>query len=68
MTEKKHKIYNVKDYIDYPKAQNSISKLLEKYPDGVSDEIIAKALNISEKEVEEIYQSAIEKIKAKLGV
>ena len=68
MTEKKHKIYNVKDYIDCPKAQNSISKLLEKYPDGVSDEIIAKALNISEEEVEEIYQSAIEKIKAKLGV
>ena len=31
-----------------------IGKLLEKYNDGVRDEIIDKALNISEEEVEEI--------------
>jgi DNA-directed RNA polymerase specialized sigma subunit len=68
MLEKKRKIYEEEDYIDHPKYKNSLAKLIEKYPDGVDDETIAKVLNISEEEVEEIYQSAIEKLKANLGV
>lgn len=68
MTEKKRKIYEENDYIDHPKYKNSIKKLIEKYPDGVEDQVIAKVLNITEEEVEEIYQSAVEKLKANLGV
>lgn len=65
--EKKHKINNQEDFIDYPKYQNSIKKLIEeKYPEGAPDDVIAKALNISEEEVEEIYQSAIKKLQAEL--
>lgn len=66
--EKKHKILNDEDFIDYPKFKNSLSKLIEKYPDGVDTETIAKVLNMTEKEVEETYMSAIQKLKDNLGV
>ena len=66
--EKKRKINEDEDYIDYPKFKNSVKKLIEKYPDGVSDETIAKVLLMSEEEVNEIYLSSIEKIKDKLEV
>lgn len=66
--EKKHKISNEEDFIDYPKFKNSLSKLIEKYPEGVDTQTIAKVLNMTEKEVEETYQSAIKKLKDNLGV
>lgn len=66
--EKKHKILNDEDYIDYPKFKNSLKKLIEKYPGGVDNETIAKALMMTEEEVEATYQSAINKIKEDLGV
>lgn len=66
--EKKHKILNDEDFIDYPKFKNSLSKLIEKYPDGVDTETIAKVLNMTEDEVETIYQNAILKLKNSLGV
>lgn len=68
LEEKKHKIQNDEDFIDYPKFKNSLSKLIEKYPDGVDTETIAKVLNMTEEEVEEIYQNAILKLKNNLGV
>lgn len=66
--EKKHKILNDEDFIDYPKFKNSLSKLIEKYPEGVEIHTIAKVLNMTEEEVEETYQSAIQKLKDNLGV
>lgn len=66
--EKRLKILKDEDYIDYPKFKDSIKKLLEKYPDGVSDEIIAKSLNISTQEVQEIYESAIKKLQNTLNL
>ena len=65
--EKKHKINNQEDYIDYPKYQNSIKNLIDKkYPNGAPDDVIAKALGMSEEEVEELYQSAIKKLQKEL--
>lgn len=66
--EKKLKLLEDEDFIDYPKFKNSLKKLIDKYPDGVDDETIAQALNMTGSEVEENYQSAIRKLKAKLGV
>lgn len=66
--EKKYKILNDEDFIDYPKFKNSLSKLIEKNPDGVDTETIAKALNMSKEEVEEIYMSAIQKLKNNLDL
>jgi hypothetical protein len=66
--EKKRKILEDEDFIDYPKFKNSLSKLIEKYPDGVSDEVIAKVLNITPEEVEKIYNSSIQKIQKSLNL
>lgn len=66
--EKKLKLMEDEDFIDYPKFKNSLKKLIDKYPDGVDNETIAKVLDITEEEVEQIYQSAIKKLQARLGV
>lgn len=68
MEEKKHKLTNEEDYIDCIKFNNSIKKLIEKNPEGVDDETIAKVLNITTEEVEKIYQSAIKKLQKSLKI
>lgn len=57
------KIDNEEDFIDYPRFNNSIKKLLVKHPMGVKTETISKALNLSPEEVESTFQSAIQKLK-----
>jgi hypothetical protein len=42
--------------------------MLERYPNGVPDRIIAQALLISETEVEEMYQKIIVKLKDKMKI
>lgn len=66
--EKQRKIKEEEDYIDYPKFKNSIKKLIDKYPDGVDKEVIAKVLMMSEDEVAATYKSAIAKLQKSLGV
>lgn len=66
--EKKRKMDDDEDYIDYPKFKNSIKKLIDKYPDGVDNEVIAKVLNLTVEEIEEDYASAIKKLQDSLGV
>ena len=66
--EKKKRISEEEDFIDYPKFKNSVKKLIEKYPDGVNEETIAKVLLMSEEEVNEIYLRSIKKLQKKLDV
>lgn len=66
--ERKRKIVEEDDFIDCPKFKNSIKFLIEKNPDGVDDEVIAKVLNISVEEVNELYNNAITKLKKTLEV
>jgi len=66
--EKKRKIEEDEDFIDYPKFKNSVNKLIEKYPEGIDKETIAKVLMMSEEEVDEVYASAIKKLQISLGV
>lgn len=66
--EKKRKILEEEDFIDYPKFKNSIKKLIEKYPEGVEDEVISKILHLPKEEVKEKYQISIEKIRKKLSL
>lgn len=58
-----HKIYTDPDYIALKRFDYSLAKLLERYPDGASDKIIAQALKIEESEVEELYQEIVEKLR-----
>jgi len=64
--EKKRKIAEEEDFIDYPKFKNSLKNLIDKYPNGVENDVIAKVLMLKQEEVEKIYQKSIEKIKKTL--
>ena len=62
----KKKIMEDPDFIYCPRLGNSLNKLIEKNPDGIDDERIQKVLLITKEELEEIYQSAIQKFREAL--
>lgn len=64
----KIKIIQDDDTINYPRTKNSLKKFLSKYPDGVSDDKIAKVLMLTEEEVQEIYNGIINKFRKALKV
>ncbi len=64
--EKKLKLTQEEDFIDCPKFNNSIRQLIEKNPDGVDEETIAKVLNMTVEDVEKTYENAIKKLKKSL--
>ena len=66
--EKKLRLMEEEDFIDCPKFNNSIKQLIEKNPEGIDDETIAKILNMSVEEVEQTYQNAIKKLQKYLEV
>lgn len=59
----KKKIMESEDFIYCPRLGNSLAKLIDRYPDGIEDDRIQKVLLISAKELNEIYKSAIEKLR-----
>lgn len=62
------KIKEEDDFVNCPKMDNSLKKVMDKHPDGLEDEKIADLLCIDVEEVEAIYQSAIKKIRKKLNI
>lgn len=64
----KKKIMEDEDFIYCPRLGNSLEKLIDKNPEGVDDERIAKVLLIEEEEVQSIFMQAIEKIRGKIGL
>jgi hypothetical protein len=59
----KKKIMEDEDFIYCPRLGNSLNKLIEKHPDGIDDERIQKVLLMTAKELESIYNSAIQKLR-----
>lgn len=59
----KKKIMEDDDFIYCPRLGNSLNKLIEKHPDGIDDERIQKVLLMTAKELESIYNSAIQKLR-----
>lgn len=57
------KIQEDPDFVYCPRLGNSLKKLVDKHPDGIDDERIEKVLLLSAKEVEAIYNSALEKLR-----
>jgi hypothetical protein len=55
------------DFIVAPGYNNSISKLIENYPNGVPDYIICRVLKITPDKLKETYKRAILKLKEALG-
>lgn len=60
----KKKIMDDPDFIYCPRLGNSLVKLVNKHPDGIDDERIEKVLLMTNKEIDAIYQSALEKLRA----
>lgn len=54
------------DFILSKKFGYSMQRLIERYPDGAPDEVIAQALGITPAEVEKEYQAIVLKIREDL--
>lgn len=51
------------DYIASKRFSYSLTKLLERYPDGCPDRVTASVLLIEEHEVEQFYNRIVEKLR-----
>lgn len=61
--EVKHMIEHDPDYIASKRFGYSMAKLLERYPDGCPDRVIASALLMTEEEVEQRYQMIVRRLR-----
>ena len=66
--DSKLRLENDPDYIALKRFDYSIKKLLQRYPEGCPDRIIANALLIPEEDVEDIYMSTVQKLRDIMGV
>ena len=65
--EIKKRIETEPDFIYSSRYNNSLEKLLKKYPNGCKDKLIAQVLLLdSPAEVEEIWQGIVEKLRKKM--
>lgn len=56
------------DFLHLKRFDFSMGKLLERYPEGVPDRIIAQALLMTEDDVEILYNQTVEKLRNLMGV
>jgi hypothetical protein len=68
LQEIKRKIAEDPDFVNIKRFDYSLEKLLERYPDGAPNRVIAHALCIAEDEVEELYRQAVAHLREIMGV
>jgi hypothetical protein len=56
------------DFISLRRYNNSLKRLMERYPDGCPTHIVASALEITEDELETRYQKIVTTLKTRMGV
>ncbi len=61
-------IYTDKDFIPMRRSGYSVTTLVERYPEGVPDHIVAKALMMNEDDIEPEYQRIVAKLRVLMGV
>lgn len=66
--EARHLIETDPDFVHMKRFEYSLSKLMDRYPEGAPTKIIAQALMMTEDEVEELYQAVIVKMREALKV
>ena len=66
MDKIKRKIENDPDYVHIKRFNYSLKRLLERYPDGVPERIMCQALQLTPEEMELLYKSILEKLKASM--
>ncbi len=57
------KILSDPDYVHSPKHNNSLATLIERYPNGAPDSVIAKILRIKPDQVKTIFEKILTKLK-----
>lgn len=68
MKNTQQRIDEDEDFIAIKKFRYSLNRLLAKYPDGAPPKIVAQALMMTEEEAEELFQSAIVKLREAMKV
>lgn len=53
------RMLNDPDYVSSKKHNGSLNAVLRRYPDGVSNKVAARMLDVSEVELEQIYQAVV---------
>jgi hypothetical protein len=66
--EARARIINEPDFVNLPHFDFSLSKVLDKFPDGAPDVIVAKALMITEDDVSVQYEQIVRKLRRMMGV
>lgn len=56
------------DYVHIKRFDFSLKKVIDRYPDGAPNKVVAQALMISEEEAEELYQKVVEKLRKSMKV
>jgi hypothetical protein len=67
-SEIRKKIESEPDFVNLKRYDFSLEKLLDKFPDGVPNKMIAQALLMTEEEVEKIYQQVVLKLRKEMKV
>lgn len=62
----KERIEQDPDFVNLKKFDFSLRRMLEKYPNGAPDRIISQALQIPEAEINQHFQSILQKLKEQL--
>lgn len=66
--ETRQKIDVEPDFIALKRYSYSLERLMERYPEGCPDHVIAQALLVTEDDVEAIYQKIVTRLQALLRV
>lgn len=61
-------LYQDEDYVYCKRFDHSLTKLLERHPDGAPDSLIASVLLIEEHEVEANYDMVVAKLRGLLDL
>lgn len=64
----KQLIENDPDFIASKRYNYSLKMLLERYPEGCPDRIVASALQLEEEEIDAIYQEIVKKLRKAMKV
>ena len=67
MDDTLRKIEEDPDFINLKRYGYSLKRVLERYPDGAPENLIAQALCMTEDEVEGAYMDIVEVLRAEMG-
>jgi hypothetical protein len=56
------------DFIALPRFNYSLASLVERYPDGVPEKLVAEALDMTEEDAQILFESAVKKLRRAMGV